>query len=123
MGRILFMPLDLAPQVETAIRDYATRRGMNTNDYVARLIRIAEPEPVSPAPRKAPRLQVLSREEAIRRNAPSVLRLRAELSEAENATPEEIAVADAEWQSLKQSLNDNRRATGERLLFAETPAP
>ena len=76
-----------------------------------------------PTARKAPRLQVLSREQAALLNAPSIQRLEAELAEAANTTPEEAAQADAEWQSLKQALNYNRRATGERLLFPDPVQP
>ena len=118
------MALKLAPEIESAVRENATREGMNASDYIARLLQIATPPAaVQPAPRQAPRLQVVSPEQAIRRNAPSVRRLETELAEAQDATPDEIAEAQAEWQSLKQSLDENRRATGERPLFVPPAEP
>ena len=116
------MPVELAPEVETTLREYAAREGLTTSDYLARLLRtVTLSQTIGLAPRKAPRLHNVSHEQAIRLNAASVRRLDAELTDAEKALPQEIADAEAEWRSLAQSLNENRRDNGERLLFPVFP--
>ena len=124
--------LDLAPEIENTVREFAQKKGLSANDYVAYLLKTA-PAPASRTqqiPRdytddekRAKVLEYirLSKEEAIQRNAPSVAHLSAELAEAESATPEEVAEAEAEWLTHKLSMNENRRVTGEALLYAEKP--
>jgi hypothetical protein len=45
------------------------------------------------------------------------------LREAEEATPEEQAEAEADWRTFAHNMNENRRATGERLLYPEVTQP
>jgi hypothetical protein len=53
-------------------------------------------------------------------NANPVLQLlHAQIEEANNATPDEIANANDEWHALKAQINDTRRANGERPLYRE----
>ena len=135
--------LDLKPEVENALREYAKEEGVSISDLLARTFaprtaQAGQPQPkmdamdvpanpdiphqaVAPQiPRKAPRLQVLPRQQAKALNAPSIARLQAQLAEGAKATPEEAAQAEAEWQDFKQAMNANRSATGERLLFPDT---
>ena len=142
--------LDLAPDIEKTVRDYAKREGLSESDYIARLVKnaalqatLAPQATLVPTPKDAQvpdaraawqkridasddekRAKVLeyislSKEEAILRHAPSIAWLDAQLAEAENATPEEIAEAEAEWADFKHSMNETRRADGERLLYPE----
>ena len=138
------LTLNLEPEVEQRVRDYATDQNLSIEELIARTFpprwvpsppaqrgQGQVPDALSPAvssapavtPRKAPRLQVLPREQAITLNAASIQRLKAELAEGANATPEEAAQAEAEWQEFRQALNDNRRRSGEPLLFPENPSP
>lgn len=110
------MTLDLAPEAETILREFAAKEGITPGEYISRLL------PTISAPRRAPRLRVLPREEAIALNAPSIARFDRQLAEAANATPEEIAEAQAEWEAFKKAINDVRRENGERLVYAEPDA-
>lgn len=130
--------LDLSPEVETLVRENAQSAGVTESEYIARLVSdaVQTPKPKelgvpalslqarlkkSDDEKRAKVLELLSlsKEEAIARNAPSIAFLSAQLAEAENATPEEVAEANAEWEAYKKSMNDNRRLTGERLLYLE----
>ena len=130
------LTLDLKPEVENALREYAKEEGVSISDLLARTFAprttpTGQPQPKMdvPAnpdashqelPRKAPRLQVLPRQQAKALNAPSIARLQAQLAEGAKATPQEAAQAEAEWQDFKQAMNANRSVTGERLLFPDT---
>ena len=140
------LTLDLKPEVENALREYAKEEGVSISDLLARTFaprtaQASQPQPkmdamdamdtsanpnvshqavASQIPRKAPRLQVLPREQAKALNAPSIARLQAQLAEGAKATPEEATQAEAEWQDFKQAMNANRSVTGERLLFPDT---
>ena len=119
------LTLDLKPEVETALRDHAAERGVSISDLLALTFPPRRPSqnPSQSLPRKAPRLRVLPREQAKALNAPSIQRLAAELAVGARATPDEAAHAEAEWQEFARALNENRRATGERLLFADPAQP
>ncbi len=54
-------------------------------------------------------------EEARARNAAAI----ALLDSWDNATEEEVAEQRETWAALRAGLNENRRRSGERLLFAE----
>ena len=126
--------LVLAPDVEKTVLESAQKEGLSPSDFVARLLH-AQTQVQTPTPKtldiapdtipnaapfirrgptddekRAPVLEYinLSREETRKRNAPSIARLREKIAEAENATPEEIAEAEAEWLDFKRSLNENR---------------
>ncbi len=115
------LTLYLKPKVETALRDHAAEQGISISELLARTFPPRRPSP--PLPRKAPRLRVLPREHAKALNAPSIQRLTAELADGADATPDEATHAEAEWQEFARALNDNRRATGERLLFVDSAQP
>jgi hypothetical protein len=124
------MSLDLNPEVESQVLERARAAGTTASEYIAGLLRRVTPTPVASLPatpgksdaeKRAGVLAYLTRskEEIARRNAPSIALLQAQIEEAEHATPEEIAEADAEWETFKRAMNDTRRATGERPLYLE----
>ena len=124
--------LDLAPDVENTVREYAQREGLTASDYIARLLQSPLTQPVtwqkpgtsSDAEKRAAVLSylTLSREEIARRNAPSIAYFAARLAEAEAATDDEIAAANAQWQTDKQRINAHRAAMGEQPVYANTPS-
>lgn len=147
--------LDLAPEIENSVRDYAAREGVSLDVFARRLLstylktapqRQSEWETEAAnvfaaggnseaingygellAEQEVGRAAVLAyinapEAEIARRHAPSIARLQARIDAAAHATPEEIAAADAEWEAHKESMNENRRITGERLLYSETEA-
>ena len=91
------MSLELSPEIETTVREYAAAEGVSIDDLMARYF------PPRRVPAEDPVLQFLN----------------AQIAEAQNATPEQIAEADAEWRDFRQSMNANRQANGERLLYPE----
>jgi hypothetical protein len=100
------MSLDLAPETESLIREYASREGMNADEYLHHLLRTHAPRP-KPVPADDPVLRFLQER----------------LQEAESATPEEVAEDDAAFEQFQQAMNANRRANGERLLFPDAEKP
>ena len=92
------MALELSPEIESAVRDYAAAEGVSISEAIARRF----PPRLRPVPPDDPVLQFLNNQ----------------LREAENATPEEQAAADAEWLDFRRAMNGNR-AEGERLLYPE----
>lgn len=139
------MSLELAPRTENILQEYAAREGVNADEAIIRLVEAASTHPrittvdelnlrvlqaqaheaISGEAQRAAFHALLSlpKEEIIRRNAPSTALLRAKLDAAANATPEEIAEAEAEWQAHTQAMNENRRATGERLIYPDAAQP
>lgn len=93
------MSLELTPGNESTVREYAAAEGVSINDLIARTF----------PPRPRPALA----EDAVMQF------LNAQLREAENATPEEVATADAAHRQWQQNMNESRRTSGERLLFPE----
>ncbi len=45
--------------------------------------------------------------------------LKRRIREAQRLTPEEKACADAEWELVKRSMNEDRARVGARLLFVD----
>ena len=93
------MPLDVAPEVESTVREYAAAEGVSIDELLARHFpprRVADDDPV---------LQFLNER----------------LRQIENMTEVEEEQADAEWQKFKRGINENRRINGERLLYPEEP--
>lgn len=91
------MSLELAPEIEEAVRAYAEAEGLSINDLLARHFlpqRVAADDPV---------LQFLNDR----------------LRQAQIAAPAEQAQAEAEWEKFKQGMNENRRRNGENLLYPE----
>ena len=111
------MSLELAPEIESKVIARAVRAGVTPSDYLARLLENAEP-PLPPG-RQAPRIVPVSLTEGKRLNATTSAWLEARLAEAENATPQEIAEANAEHNEFRKAMNANRRATGERILYPD----
>jgi hypothetical protein len=96
--------LDLHPEVESEVLARARLEGTSVSDYIAELLKRDAPhEP----------------DQSAGSNDPVIEFLRAQLMDAERATPGEIDQAETEWQELKRSLNEARRASGEALLFLE----
>ncbi len=130
------MSLELSPQTQSRIIEYAAAAGVNVDEYINRLLERAAPKkaPAQPTPypvftdksdddKRAAVLAYINLppEEIARRHAPGIAYLQAQLDVAANASPEEIAQADAEWEAHKQAMNENRRITGERLLYPDGP--
>ncbi len=167
--------LDLAPETETAVRDYAAREGVSTDVFTRRLLRtytqeqqqqassrLREESGAQAAPDFAASSEAVEavedsggaevdagtrltqqvntawarqdaqlaavfayinapKEEIIRLHAADIAHFDAELAAAANATPEEIAQADAEWEEHKQRMNAHRAMSGARLLFDDVP--
>lgn len=90
------MSLDLRPETESRVREYAAAEGVSVDDLISRAF-----PPRTPAPADNPMLQLLQ----------------ARLREAENATAAEVARADAEYRRWQEGMNESRRANGERPLF------
>ena len=91
------MPLDIAPEIENIVREYAEAEGISINDLLARCF----------PPRRIPP------------DDPVLKFLNDRLRQAEGASPAEQTEAEAEWQSFQNNINENRRANGERLLYPE----
>ena len=123
--------LDLAPEIENTVLEYAAYEGVSVNELMARTFPRRQPQSAQawapPLPDHSADAQraaihallALPKEEIARLNAPSTAMLRAQLEEAAKATPEEIARADAEWEEHKRRMNAHRAVTGERPLFAD----
>lgn len=119
--------LDIAPETETILEREASREGVSVDTLIRRILvprsAFAMPSTVTPSGEEMRArflaLLALPKEEVARLNAPSIAHLEAQLAEADNATPEEIAQAESEWEAHKHSMNENRRATGERLLYID----
>ena len=95
--------LDLAPETEHRVHTFAAHEGVTVDEAINRLLRASVP----------PRTPIVPADD------PVLAFLQAQLREAENATPEEQAEAEAEWQTFAQNMNENRRVNGERLLYPE----
>ena len=119
--------LDLAPETEASLEQEAAREGVSVDTLVRRFLL---PRPALAMPAVAVTsgeeirarflaLLALPKEEIVQRNAPSIALLEAQLANAAEATPEEIAEAESDWEAQKRNLNESRRATGERLLYPD----
>ena len=95
------MSLELSPETESRIQEYATHEGVTVGEAVNRLLRFPARPLAAPVENQALRI------------------LRAQLRDAENATPEEVAEAETEWLTFQRNMNANRQANGERLLYPE----
>jgi hypothetical protein len=122
------LSLDLNPEIESSVREYAAAEGISIDDLLARHFpprsQARLPRTSSTDAEKRAAVQALARmtrEEIARLNAASIAHLQAKLDAAANATPEEIAQAEAEWDTHKQAMNENRRITGERPVYPEGP--
>jgi hypothetical protein len=122
--------LDLAPDTEASLEQEAAREGVSVDALIRRLL---APRPAAPLYAvAAPNgdeihahfldLLALPKDEVVRRNAPSIAQMEARLAEAARAMPEEIAQAESDWEAHKRSMNENRRTTGERLLYPDVPS-
>lgn len=98
--------LDLSPETESRLLEYAAREGIDPDEALNRLLRSVTPR----------RLEAVEAADN-----PMLQLLQKQLREAENATPEEVARADAEWQQFQLNLNETRRTNDERLLFPLAP--
>ena len=103
--------LDLAPQTETLMQEYAAREGVNVDEAVSQLIRAAITRPAQPGPPSVHHAVNPAVE------SPLYRLLEAQLREAENATPD--AAAEANYQQWQRDMDAPRRDNGERLLFSE----
>ena len=93
------MALDVAPQTQNRLHKYAEDHGISADEAINRLLRTVEsPRPVLESD---PVLQFLSEQ----------------LREAEGATLQEEADAEADWIAFQQNMNENRQINGERLLY------
>lgn len=97
------MSLELAPEVENTVREYAEAEGVSINDLLARTFPPRRP-PVAP-------------------DDPVLVFLNSRLREAEDASPEEEVEAESGWQSFARNMNDNRRVNGERLVYPAVEQP
>ena len=119
--------LDIAPETETILAQEAVREGVSVDTLIRRILVprsvVALPAIAAPSGEEMRlhflALLALPKEEVVRLNAPSIARLEAQLAEAAHATPEEIDQAESEWEAHKRSLNENRRSTGEGLLYPD----
>jgi len=123
--------LELPPDVESNLRDYAIREGVSVNELIARTFPARQasrtvPQSRPPVGDSGERRRValhavlaLPKEEINRRNARSIAHLEAELADAVTATPAEVEAADIEWEEHKRRMNAHRAVTGERPLFAD----
>ncbi len=110
------MPLtiELTPEMETRVREYAARIGKPAEEVgqIALFRFIHNPDRV-PMP-----WELTDAEREQKREAGEQY-LRRMQEQAANATPEEVAQSESDWETLKLGLNENRRVTGERLIFPE----
>jgi hypothetical protein len=98
------MSLDLNPEVESQVLERARAAGTTASEYIAGLLRRVTPTPVASLPATPGK---------------SDAEKRAGVLAYLTRSKEEIAEADAEWETFKRAMNDTRRATGERPLYLE----
>lgn len=104
------MSLDLAPELETILEQEAAREGVSVDTLIRRTF--APHSLTSTTLQNSGRITLSADDHVLRF-------LNARIQEAENATPEEIATADAEYKQWQQNMNETRRTNGERLLFPD----
>jgi 2-keto-4-pentenoate hydratase len=97
--------MDLAPEIEKAVRDAAAREGVSVNELIGRKFAPTLPRQAGAAPVEDPIWALL----------------REQIAEAANATPEEVAADAAGYREWQQNMDAPRRANGERLLFPDVP--
>ena len=97
--------LDLAPQTESLIQEYAAREGVSPDEAIVRLFKAATTAKNEPRP-------------AVVDN-PVLRLLEAQLREAETATPEEVTAANEAYRQWQHDIDEPRRINGERLLFPQ----
>ena len=85
--------LDLAPETERHLHDFATREGIDANEAINRLLRANAVHPPS--------------RPAVPADDPVLQFLQAQLREAEGATP--LEQAEAAWRAFAHAMNENRR--------------
>jgi len=110
--------LDLAPEIEDSVREAASQRGLTVNELLERTYSSAHQDSADEKPAKR-QIKLGIGPNPVPADDPVLLFLQAQLAEAENATPEEIAAADAEYKLWQQNMDAPRRANGERLLFPD----
>ena len=108
------MSLDLAPETEHILEQEAVREGVSVDTLIRRTF--------APHPQKFGGSQHKS-ESIIPADDPVLAFLNARIQEAEKASPEEIAVADAEYHQWQQDMDETRLANDERLLFPDSVRP
>ena len=79
---------------------------------VARVFSIVDQPPANGPEEQEPAQpddEAARRAEQIRKNQGAIAWLQAQIDEYEQATPEERAEAEIEWEDFKRSMNENRR--------------
>lgn len=128
------LTLVLSPTQQHELQAYAEREGVSVDEYALRRLFPAQtadkPQATvwqAPAPDHSAEAQravihallTLPKEEILQRNAASIARLEAQIAEAENATPEQITRANAEWEDHKRRMNAHRALAGEQPVYAD----
>ncbi len=98
------LTIDLTPAEEARLAAAARRAGLAPTEAARRLVTEHLP---------------LVETEGDARNAASIALLQSWLAEDATDDPEEIRRAEEELAEFKRSMNANRAATGERLLYPE----
>ena len=94
--------LELRPELEARLKETAGRMGVSPEQYLE--------DCIDQIPKMAPEMAPLLGDDTL------ALLSQWDAEEAAR-TPEEVEQAEAMWEELQASLNANRVATGERLLF------
>ena len=113
---------DISRETASRLRQLAVREGSDMDQVLTRLLDKAEIG-ISPQQRNGngsddeKRAKALgfidaSPEEIKRINAPSIALLQAQIESAKNATPEEIAEAETEWDEHRRAMNENGSFNG-----------
>jgi hypothetical protein len=107
--------LELPPDVEARLDAQAAERGVAPAEYAAQIIQTNLPRAhgtdnvsaSAPSTNGAP----------VAPEDPTVALLQQWQAEREAMSPEELAEAEAEWQTFRENMNATRAAAGARLLY------
>jgi len=133
--------LDVSPQVEAQLFDYARREGIDLSTLIEKMVREYRPLPTSAEDDKlggktlgevyghllgtvsaepsdlAKHRDSIQASEISPKNAAAIAQLQAWAQEDATDDPEEIQEAEADLSEFIQNLNRNRIESGERPLF------
>jgi hypothetical protein len=108
--------LELPPDVEARLDAQAAERGVAPADYALQIL-----ETNLPLVRETASAPVSSSQDAASSTDaiedPTISLLRQWREEREAMTPEELAEAEAEWETFRNNINATRAAAGSRLLY------
>lgn len=115
--------LELAPEVEDTVREYASREGVSVSDLIARAfppLRETQEERIARAKALVRRWQ--EEDGTLARHASVPVQSLDEMfreweEEDSRMSDEEREAAEQAWEDFKRGINEERAAAGARLIF------